>query len=350
MLDIIITKQDIPKYLDHEHVYRFSVPSHDLKGFIAIHNTHLGPAVGGTRMYPYQSEEAALQDVLRLSKSMTSKCAIAQVPYGGGKAVIIGSAKQKSRSFWHAYAEVVNRLQGQFFTGADVGVSESDVQYMLEKSKYFIGRSNLAGDPSPYASLSTFYAITVATHILFDGRSLQHLKVAVRGVGKVGSGLVRLLTDAGADIVAADINKSVVDLVHRKYPQIKFVPPEKIFFQHSDVYAPCAMGNEFTLQNINNLKVKLICGGANNQLQNEEVGDKLHELGIIYIPDYVANAGGLIDVVGELDSGGYHKEKVLKHIEIVKDLINEILQESIKSGRPPYKIANQIVYQRVYVK
>ncbi len=330
----------LPGISSHKWVYRMSEPKSGLTGFIAIHNNNLGSAVGGTRMFPYASEESALADVMRLSEAMTYKCALAHVPHGGGKAVIIGDPKtQKTKALLKAYASAIKQLKGRFHTGEDVGISESDVQYMLTDCPYFIGKKGLAGDPSPYAALSTYVAIKKSVEMVMHKNSLQGVRVAVKGVGKVGSSLVDLLVNDGAVVTIADVDREAVSQVSGKHPKVTVVSATKIGQSTVDVYAPCAMGNEFTIKNIGKVKAHIICGSANNQLASKEVGIALFDRGVVYIPDYVANAGGLINVVDELERDGYNHARVLKRIGRIEETVSTIITIS-NSKRLPTNIVS----------
>lgn len=325
----------LPDFQGHKHVTEISRPEVGLRGFVAIHSTVLGPAVGGTRMYPYKTEKEAIIDVLRLSHAMTYKCALAGVKFGGGKGVIIADPKKhKTEALLVAYAEEINKLKGQFFTGEDVGLQEADVALMLKTSKYFIGRSDQAGDPSPYAALSTFVAMKAACRFVYGTSSLEGKNVAVKGVGKVGSELVRLLVAAGATVVISDIDRDAVSKVISQHPAVTRVENEAILNYPCDIFSPCALGSEFSLDTVKGLQAKIICGGANNQLQDSRVGEELFKRGIIFVPDYVANAGGLIDVVDELNPLGFNEERVRSSIESVETTTFNILQRSTRDGIP----------------
>jgi leucine dehydrogenase len=327
----------------HKLLVRFEDPSVKLKGFIAIHNDNLGSATGGTRMFPYKSEDEAIADVLRLSRAMTYKCALAGVRHGGGKAVIIGDPdRDKSEVLLRAYARVVNELAGRFTTGEDVGMSEDDVQVMLEESKFFIGRRGVAGDPSPFAALSTFTAIKTATIELFGSEEVKNRRIAVKGVGKVGSELVRLLYESGAEIVISDIKASARETIKKRFPHLIVVAPEAIHRQLVDVFAPCALGNDVTKETIGDFHMRIICGGANNQLSSKEIGDELFKRRIFYVPDYVANAGGLINVVDELEPGGYSRERVLHRIEQLKNTLATIYLLARQRNRSLARIADEL--------
>lgn len=333
----------LPDFADHKAVFRFEEPSVGLKGFIAIHNENLGPATGGTRMYPYATEEDALRDVLRLSRAMTYKCALAGVRHGGGKAVIIADPeKNKNEEFLRAYARIVDELSGRFSTGEDVGITEDDVQIMLRESRNFNGRRGVAGDPSPYAALSTFYAMQVALTETLGVNEFFKVSVAIKGVGKCGGELLRLLAGAGASVSAADIKPQVIEAVRMKFPQIAIIPSEYIHKEDAMVFSPCALGNDITESTISEIHAKIICGAANNQLSSPEVGDELYAREIFYVPDYVANAGGLINVVDELEEGGYSRKRVLYRIERLKDTLRTIYLLARQKRQPLHRVADRL--------
>lgn len=342
-MDIVSEIKNNPEYKGHQNIFEVSNQEAGLWGFIAIHNTVLGPAVGGTRMYPYQSKKDAVIDVLRLSHAMTYKCALAGVNFGGGKGVIIGDPKtKKTAKLLQAYAEQINQLRGAFFTGEDVGITEDDVQIMLKFSPFFIGRKDKAKDPSPYAAISTFIAIKTASEKLFNLHSLLGRTVFVKGVGKVGSYLIDLLVEDGARVTIADIDKEAIKKIIDKWANVKVDAESNLYKQEYDIFSPCALGNELNEKTIPKLRVKLICGAANNQLKNDQAGKMLFEKGIIYVPDYIANAGGLINVVDELNPFGYNAARVKIQIQKIEGLVRQILARSKSSNLPTNQIADQM--------
>jgi leucine dehydrogenase len=335
--------EQLPTLDDYKMVVSFKDPETKLRGFIAIHNENLGPAVGGTRMFPYENEKTALIDALRLSRAMTYKCALAGVPHGGGKAVIIGNPDHdKNEPLIRAYARVIKKLNGRFITGEDVGLTEDDVQIMLEESDFFIGRRGIAGDPSPYAALSTYHSIITAVQEKLGLSSLKGLTIAVKGVGKVGSELVRLVKQDGARVIIADIRESAIAKIKAELPDLEVVPVETIHSLAVDIFSPCALGNDINEKNYKEVKAKIVCGGANNQLSSAEISDELFKHDILFVPDYVANAGGLINVVDELESNGYDHNRVLRRVENVKNTLSTILFLSKKKHLSPSRIADQL--------
>lgn len=332
-----------PDFRNHQSVIELNRPDEGLRGFVSIHNTTLGPAVGGTRIYPYRTEEEAIADVLRLSFAMTYKCALAGVSFGGGKGVIVGDPKKhKTPALLRAYAEEINLLRGNFYTGEDVGLNEDDVELMLKFSPYFIGRKSKAGDPSPYAALSTFVSMIAACEEVFGLSSLEGRKVMVKGIGKVGAHLVKLLIKEGAEVMIADLDEDAITSISSQWPQIEVVHSKTAHSQVCDIYSPCALGNEFNAHTIPELHTKIICGAANNQLANEEAGKQLFEAGIVFVPDYVANAGGLINVVDELNTYGYNAPRVKLQIQKIEGLVRRILTRSKSDHLPPNQIADRL--------
>ena len=328
---------------DHQAVYRFEDSANNLRGFIEIHNDNLGPATGGTRMFPYASEDDALRDVLRLSRAMTYKCALAGVRHGGGKAVIIGDPdRDKNEALLRAYASVVNELKGSFTTGEDSGITEDDVQIMLQESRFFNGRRGIAGDPSPYAALTTFLAMREALKSVFGNDELSRKIVAVKGIGKAGANLVKLIINSGAKVIAADIKEKALTEMKKKFPTVSFVNPKKIHMQKVHIFAPCALGDDITGENINEIQASIICGVANNQLSSPAVGEALHQKKILYIPDYVANCGGLINVIDELEAGGYNKNRVMTRIQSVSINTQRLITQSRNENQPTHIIADRL--------
>jgi len=340
----------LPEFDDHRVVSVVFDEKSGLEGYIAIHNNNLGPAVGGTRMFAYARKRDGLRDVLRLSRAMSYKCALAGVKYGGGKAVIIGDPKKlKSKKLLKAYAQNIGKLGGAFYTGEDVGISEEDVQYMLTVAPYFIGKSGVAGDPSPYAAMSTYVAMKAVVTKVLGKNSTKGLKVGVKGVGKVGSTLVEMLIRDKAELYIADIDRKAVSRIRSRFSNVKVVNHEDIIGLKLDVFAPCAMGNEVNESTIDSIGANVICGGANNQLANEKMGDELYKRGICYVPDYVSNAGGLIDVVDELEDGGYTKSRVIKRINNIENTVLNIMNSSRSRNLSTNRVADEMA-EKIFLK
>jgi len=339
-----LNKKDLEKYEEYRqhlsvrYIYNEKV---GLKGFIAIHNNNLGPAVGGTRLFPYKNEREALIDALRLSRAMTYKCAIAKVPFGGGKAVIICDPNSKRKpGILSAYALEIKKLNGIFYTGEDVGISEGDVQNMLKLSPFFIGKSNKAGDPSPFAAIGTYRCMKLIAEKVFGKSDLKGKKIAIKGVGKVGGALVEMLLKEKAKIYVADINNERLEQIKSKSKDIRIADSQNIHKLNVDIYSPCALGGEFNSKTMKEVNAKIICGAANNQLESEDIGDWFFSKGIVYGPDYIVNAGGLIDVVDELSPGGYKKKRVLHKMENVFSTLDSILTFSREEKIPINRVTN----------
>jgi leucine dehydrogenase len=296
---------------DHEQVAFFQDKQTGLKAIVAIHNTTLGPALGGTRMWPYASEEEALRDVLRLSRGMTYKAAVSGLNLGGGKAVIIGDPKKdKSQSMFRVYGRFINTLNGRFITAEDVGIDVNDIEYMYMETDYVVGIESShggSGDPAPFTALGVYQGMLACVSQKMGKASLQGLRVNVQGTGAVGGHLVRYLVEDGAIVTVADIDKERVDRLVQKYPSVKVADPMEIVTMPCDIFTPCALGAIINDKTIDKLQCVIIAGSANNQLERDDQADILRRKGIMYAPDYVINAGGLINVYHELE--GYSRER-----------------------------------------
>jgi leucine dehydrogenase len=334
---------ELPEFDNHEFVASIADESAGLKGFIAIHNTHLGPANGGTRYWHYTSETEALKDALRLSRAMTYKCALAGVPYGGGKGVLIGNGNLlKNERFLKAYAQKINLLKGTFYTGEDVGMDQDTVNRLAKYSPYITGLKKVGGDPAPWAALGVFIALQAALKEVFGSEDLRDRTIAIQGLGKVGFGLAQLISEKGGKIIAADIKDEAVKNATRKLKNIKIVSAKEIHRQKVDVYSPNTLGAEINERTINEFRCSIICGGANNQLKSDYYGGVLQRLGVLYIPDYVANAGGLINVAGELEKKGYSKERVREKVLGIRETVNKIIALSKEKKKPTNEVADDL--------
>ncbi len=331
-----------PEFPDYQKVLEFEDLDVGLHGFIAIHNTNLGPALGGTRIVDYFSSQEALADALRLSKAMTYKCALAGMPFGGGKGVIMAKPETVTPALLRQYAEAVNSFQGLFHTGEDVGLSEANVQYMCQFSNNFIGQSHLAGDPSPWAGLSAFLCIQEIFNFLTGSSDISGKTFAVKGLGKTGSALVDWIIKNGGQVIAADVDETRVKELKQRYPQISIGDPKTIITQQADVFCPCALSHDLDAHTAQLIKAKIIVGTANNQLVSDEVAQQLFDRGIWHAPDYVANGGGLIDVANELMPGGFNKMKVTTMVEKVPQTLHKILELAQQQKICPDIIADRL--------
>ncbi len=319
-----------------------------LKAIIAIHDTTLGPALGGCRMWDYSSEEEAITDALRLSKGMTYKCGISGVDFGGGKTVIIGDPlKGKSEELFRALGRFVETLGGRYYTGTDVGTTYDDFVYVSRETSGVVGLPEEYGG-SGNSSIITAYGVwkgmKACARTAFGSDSLSGLTIAVQGLGKVGSHLVELLHQEGAELVVADINEEYVRSIKEKYP-VHVVAPAEIFGVSCDIFSPNALGAVLNDETIPQLKCKIVAGAANNQLKEPRHGDMLFEKGILYAPDYVINAGGLIQVADEFD--GYSKDRAFKKAAGIYDTLLRIFVIAKHKNIPPFRAVDEVVERRI---
>ncbi len=339
--------KNFSEFSGHELVREFKDPGTGVTSYIAIHNTNLGPALGGTRLMSYAKNSEGLRDALKLSKAMTYKCAIAGVPFGGGKAVIMTTPSNKN--IWDVlkkHAANVRGLKGLFYTGADVGLNQEFVEYLGQNCPYIIGTKKGAGDPSPYAAVSAFLCAGAALKHLYGRASSSGKTVIIKGAGKTGKKLAELFYTDGAKVLVADINPLAVKSLQQKFPGIKAITVKDVQGGKCDIYSPCALSNDITAANINTIKAKIICGTANNQLAESEVANTLFERGILHIPDYVANAGGLINVANELLPGGYKKQRMEQYLQKLKETVSHILDLSQRKKFNTLKVANALAEQQ----
>ena len=336
---------DHPEFDQHESVTFINDAGTGLQAIIAIHSTTLGPAAGGCRRWQYLDSDAALTDALRLSRGMTYKNAIAGLKFGGGKSVILASdAAPKSPELFRAFGRAVDALGGQYVTAEDVGCSVEDMRHVHEETNYVSGLpksgANAGGDPSPLTAMGVFLGIKAAVQERLGKDSLQEVSVAVQGVGHVGMNLCRLLHEAGARLVVADVNRHNLQMARDELP-VTEVAPNVLLFSDVDVLAPCALGNVLTAQTIPNIRAKVIAGAANNQLATEQDGARLTEREILYAPDYVINAGGIINVAHEY-FGNSSEEKVLAEVGEIPRRLEKIFAEAAETGEATNLIADRM--------
>ncbi len=332
--------------MDHEQVLFCQDRATGLKAIIAVHNTVLGPALGGTRMWNYTSEIDALTDVLRLSRGMTYKNSISGLNLGGGKAVIIGdSHTQKNEALFRRFGQFVDSLSGKYITAEDVGISPQDMVWVNQETNYVAGLPGKSGDPSPVTAYGVYVGMKACAKAQFGNDSLEGVKVAVQGAGHVGQYLIKYLNDEGAKIYVADIHEPSLKEVSEKYGAT-VVGLDEIYDLDVDVYAPCALGATVNDDTLNRLKCSIIAGAANNQLKNEIVHGKIvMEKGIIYAPDFMINAGGVINCFAEVD--GRTAEWAMEQAAHIYDTTTDIINGSKTNNIPTYAIANKMAEDRI---
>ncbi len=319
-----------------------------LKAIIAIHDTTLGPALGGCRMLPYASEDAALEDVLRLSEGMTYKAAAAGLDFGGGKAVIVGDpATEKTEAMFRALGRFIEALHGRFSTGEDVGTTGDDFVYSLRETKHLVGLPKAyggAGDTGDITAAGVINAMRAALTYRFGAPSLEGRKVAIQGLGKVGYHVAKRAAEEGVWVGGADINPQ---LVGKTVSELGIEPadPWAILETECEVLAPCALGNVINENTIEKLRCHIVAGSANNQLKDLTFGDRLQDRGITYAPDFITNAGGLIQVADEVQ--GYRSERVQHQVDNIYDLLLNIFHKAEATGRSTVAIATQMVEERL---
>ena len=331
----------------HEKVLFVNNEKANLKAIIAVHNTNLGPAIGGCRLFPYATYDDALFDVLRLSRGMSHKNAIAGLAHGGGKSIIIADPSEKTEIMFEAFAEAVNNLEGTYITAEDVNTTCDDALVMLRKTKYLCGLPQNSGDPSPFTARGVWQGIKATAKVVLGADSLDGLTIAVQGLGKVGFELCRLLHESGAKLIVANrSNKAVADRVAAEFGA-KIVTTDEIISQKCDIFSPNAMGAILNPKTIPLLDCKAVAGGANNQILDDESGLALKARGIFYAPDFVINGGGVINAAAEVD-GPYNKEAVLKKVDNIYNSIEQILTESKSTGVPEGVIATNLAESIIY--
>lgn len=334
---------------DYEQLVLCQDKASGLKAIIAIHDTTLGPALGGTRMWTYASEDEAIEDALRLARGMTYKNAAAGLDLGGGKTVIIGDpTKDKNPEMFRAFGRYIQGLNGRYITAEDVGTTTEDMDLINLETEYVTGTSpttpEAAGNPSPVTAYGIYKGMKAAAKEAFGSDSLAGKTIAVQGVGNVAYALCEYLHEEGANLIVTDINEAAVDKAVEAF-DARAVGPNDIYGVECDIYAPCALGAVINDDTIPQFKAKVIAGSANNQLAEERHGDMLHEKGIIYAPDYVINAGGVINVADEL--AGYNKERALKKVEVIYDNLERVFEISRRDHIPTYVAADRMAEERI---
>jgi leucine dehydrogenase len=341
---------EMPEFDRHEDVVFHHDAGTKLRAIVAIHSTVLGPAAGGCRMWPYGSSNDALTDVLRLSRGMSYKNALAGLAFGGGKAVIIAEARQpKSAELFEAYGRFVDSLGGRYITAEDVGTTTADMESVARQTRYVSGLTRHAGgvggDPGPKTALGVFLGLKAAVKFRLGRADLQELTVAVQGVGGVGYHLARHLAAEGARLVVADVRAAATERVADEFGAIP-VAVENIVAQDVEIFAPCALGAILNAQSIPHLKAKVVAGAANNQLAVDRDGMALHASGVLYAPDYVINAGGIINVYHEY-YGASTEAQVNAAIALIPARLTDIFERSRRENRPTNQVADELARARI---
>lgn len=331
----------IPGY---EKVIEGQDPARGLHCFIAVHNSRLGPSLGGTRIHPYSTPDEALKDVLRLAKAMTYKSAVAEDGLGGGKSVIIADPHHaKTAELLHAFAEVVDSLQGKYIAAEDVGSTISDMALIRQKTPYVAALSTdqSSGDPSRFTAWGVFRGIQAVSKKLWHSKSLKGKTIAIEGLGNVGSKLASLLFWEGANLIVCDINNKLTHHAAHDYAA-RVISPDEFCGIECDVLAPCAMGGILNSTTVPLLKCKAIAGAANNQLANPEIGKELLDKNILYAPDYIINSGGIINAAAEFDERGYNPTHARDKVNHIYDTLMRIFRQSETENQPTNVVADLI--------
>ncbi|MEX2595743.1 MAG: Glu/Leu/Phe/Val dehydrogenase [Salibacteraceae bacterium] len=336
--------------MGHEQIVFCNEPSTGLKAIIGIHNTVLGPALGGTRMWAYESESDALTDVLRLSRGMTYKAAISGLNLGGGKAVIIGDARTlKNEALMRRFGSFVDSLNGKYITAEDVGMTTKDMEYIHMETDHVVGIPETlggGGDPSPVTAYGVYMGMKASAKKAYGSDNLNGKRVLVQGAGNVGGYLVDHLIEEGAKVMIADIFEDKIKQITKRHGSVEVVDAADITAIDMDIYAPCALGATLNDESIPKLKCQIVAGAANNQLAEEtKHGQQMVDKGIIYAPDFLINAGGLINCYSELE--GYNRERALQQAEQIFDTTMTVINAAEESNQPTHQIANEMAENRI---
>lgn len=339
---------DLPDFDDHEMVVFVRDAESGLRAIIAVHSTLAGPACGGTRMWDYADEAEALTDVLRLSRGMTYKNVMAGLPLGGGKSVIIGDARRdKTEALLTAFARKVESLGGTYIAAEDVGTTPADMAVMARTTEHVAGRPERGGDPSPVTAHGVYHGIKAAARACFGSGHLTGRIVALQGLGHVGWALAERLAQDNVRLLVSDIDKEMVEHAVRRLGA-QPVNPDEIHAAEADIFVPCALGGIINLDTIDVLRAKVVAGAANNQLATPDMGPALHQRGILYAPDYVINAGGIIAVASEV-AGHWDKDLAMKRARDIGATLTEIFRRADAEGLPTAVVADAIARERLAV-
>jgi valine dehydrogenase (NAD+) len=330
-------------------------PATGLRAIVALHSTVLGPGLGGTRFYPFASEEEALVDVLRLARGMTYKHAVCGNDLGGGKAVIIGDpATVRSEALMLTYAAFVDSLRGRYLTAEDVGTTQADMDLIRSRTSYVTGTSESiggSGDPSPATAWGVLHALHAVGSRVWGERSLDGRHIAIAGVGKVGAALAHHLVDTGARVTIADVRndltRALQDELSARGGKVDIAAPASVHTVECDVLAPCALGASLNAQTIPELQCAAVCGCANNQLATDEDGDRLAAAGVLYAPDYVVNAGGVVNIADEVEPGGYDHDRAYARITRIEHTLLDVFARADADGITPAEAADRIAEARL---
>ncbi len=317
-----------------------------LQAIIVLHDTTFGPAAGGTRLYDYPTEEAALTDAMRLAQGMTRKTAMAKIGVGGAKAVIICDPKKKTEAMLRSYGRFVERLNGVFLTGNDVNIPFEDAQIIAKETQYVLGATDKLGSSSPITAHGVYHGMLACVKEVYGASNMAGLTVAIQGVGAVGLALATELKADGAELIVCDVDKEATAKAAAELGA-KVVSLDEIFSVDADIFSPCALGAVLNDETIPQLKCKIIAGGANNQLLKYEHGDELHKRGILYAPDYIVNAGGAIYVRVERENPDATPEILFKSAEEIEATMVEVLAEAKKNNQPTHSTADTMADERV---
>ncbi len=333
----------------HEEVVFFNEPSVGLRAIVAIYSTALGPAAGGTRFMPYATEHDALNDVLNLSRAMAYKCAAAGLDLGGGKAVIIGDpSRDKTEALLRAYGRCLQSLGGRYYTACDVGTYVEDMDVIAGECEFVTGGSTAnggAGDSSILTAVGVFEAMRAAAQHVWGEATLRGKRVGIAGVGKVGARLAAHLLDDGARVVITDVNPDAIQRVRAAHPEVEVVEPDALVAEPLDVFSPCALGGALTIDVVAALNARVICGGANNQLASDDLAEELVARHVTYVPDFIANAGGIIQVGAEVR--GYSETEAREMTMAIFDTTASVLAEAAAENLTPTYVAERRAEQRM---
>lgn len=332
---------------DYEQLILCQDKSTGLKAIIAIHDTTLGPALGGTRICEYESDEEAIEDALRLARGMTYKNAAAGLNLGGGKAVIIGDPKKiKSEALFRAFGRFVEGLNGRYITGEDMNATQQDASYINCETEYIVGLETGSGNPSPVTAYGVFKGIQAALNEVYGSDDLTGKTVAIQGLGAVGRRLAERLHEAGAKLYVTTRDKAKIDKAVAEL-NATAVGPDEIYGVECDVFSPCARGAIINDKTINQFKCKIIAGAANNQLAESRHGDMLHEKGILYVPDYIINSGGVINIIDDISGREYNRENAMKNTARIYDSCKKVFEIAKRDNIPTHKAADIMAEERI---